>query len=38
MIFLTTSGFVNPKVFRLISENKGAEIKSACVITTGIPD
>lgn len=39
MIFLTSSGFVNPKVFRLISENKDAEIKSACVITTGIiPD
>lgn len=34
MVFLTSTGFTNPKVYKLITKNTIKEIKSACIITT----
>ena len=36
MVFLTSTGFRNPKVFQLIKQNRKKSINTACIIITGI--
>lgn len=37
MIFLTSTGFRNKKVYKLLLENTSRNIKKVCIIPTGIP-
>ena len=34
MVFLTSTGFANPKIYKLLLENSSRDINKACIITT----
>lgn len=36
MIFLTSAGFLNPMVFKLLTDNRKSAINNACIIATGM--